>query len=718
MNGATLRLLGVLALRNVTAHRVKSLIVGSILFFGTTLLVAGRALIDSIESAMETSITSSLAGQFQVYAKDAKDELALFGGGAFGSSDIGEITEVRSALDPIAAVPNVKAVVPMGITNATVFSGNELDGVLAELRAAVRSGDTAAQAAGTTRVRAIVGSLKEALITTASSATDRAQAQKDVADLERVTTDAFWQTFEADPLGSLDFLDGRIAPLAADGRLLYLRTIGTDPVAFAASFDRFYVVDGTAIPKGERGFLFSKRTYEKIVKNKVARELDAIRDEIVDKGKTIADDTLLRERMTRNARQYQRITFQLSEADAVIVADALRQELGGAAGDLDTIVQNYLTMDDSNFERRYKLFYDVIAPRIKLYDVPVGDVITLRAFTKSGFVKSINVKVYGTYEFKGLEKSDLASASNLTDMITFRELYGKMTQAQQAELAAISAEVGVQDVDRDNAEAALFGTVAPEVTAAPEAVPEGAGGGAPAPDVAAPAALEATDAAIAGSLDGKVNVERPTTGEGRYTDEEIQTGLALNAAVVLEDPSRSAETREAIQKAIETGNLNLQVVDWQRASGILGQFIVVIRTVLSVAIFIIFLVAMVIINNSMVMATMDRVAEIGTMRAIGAQRGLVIGIFLLETVLLAVIAGGAGALAGVGIVQWIHGVGLKATTDALVVLFAGPRLYPTWDLVDVAFGLGVVTTAGLLSTLYPAVLASRIQPIVAMQGKE
>ncbi len=711
MNGATLRLLGVLALRNVTAHRVKSLIVGTILFFGTTLLVAGRALIDSIEHAMETSITSSLAGQFQVYAKDAKDELALFGGGAFGSSDIGEISDVGTALSPIAAVPNVKSVVPMGITNATVFSGNELDGVLAELRAAVRNGDSTAQAVGTARVRAIVGSLKDALVATASSATDRSRAQQDIADLERVTTDAFWQEFASDPLASLDFLDGRIAPLAADGRLLYLRTIGTDPVAFAESFDRFYVVDGTAIPKGERGFLFSKRTYEKVVKNKVARELDAVHDDIVDKGKTLADDTLLRERVARNARQYQRITFQLSESDAQIVAEAVRKELGGAAGDLDTLVQNFLSMDDSNFERRYKLFYDVIAPRIKLYDVPVGDVITLRAFTKSGFVKSINVKVYGTYEFKGLEKSDLASASNLTDMVTFRELYGKMTQSQQAELAAISAQVGVQDVDRDNAEAALFGTVAPEVTVQ--------AGAATAPDVpvATPEALAATDAAIAGTLDGKVNIER-AAGQGSYTDEELRSGLALNAAVVLEDPSRSAETREAIQAAIDAGNLNLQVVDWQRASGILGQFIVVIRTVLSVAIFIIFLVAMVIINNSMVMATMDRVAEIGTMRAIGAQRGLVIGIFLLETVLLALLAGGGGALAGVGLISWIHSVGLKAGTDALVVLFAGPRLYPTWDMIDVAFGLGVVTTAGLLSTLYPAVLASRIQPIVAMQGKE
>ena len=139
---------------------------------------------------------------------------------------------------------------------------------------------------------------------------------------------------------------------------------------------------------------------------------------------------------------------------------------------------------------------------------------------------------------------------------------------------------------------------------------------------------------------------------------------------------------------------------------------------LSVAVFIIFLVAMVIINNSMIMATMDRVGEIGTMRAVGAQRPLVLGIILLETLILATLSGGAGALAGIGAVSWLGNVGVPAVSDALVILFAGPRLYPVWAAGDVAFGLGVVGLVGLISTLYPAVLASRVQPVVAMQGKE
>lgn len=710
MSRDTLRLIVVLATRNVLAHRVKSLIMGSILFFGTAIIVFGRAFIQSVEVAMETSITSSLAGHLQLYAKDAKDELALFGGGPFGSSDIGEIAEGGATLDTLLDVQNVKAIVPMGITNATVFSGNELDAILAELREAANRGDAAAQETVAAKARSVIVSLREAMLTTVKDARSSDKAEQDVADLERVTTDAFWQDLATNPLPALDFLDSRIAPLAADGRLLYLRTIGTDLTSFGASFDRFYIVDGEPIPEGKRGYLFSKRTYEKIVKNKVARELDAIRSDVEDKGKTIAADTLLQERITRMTRQFQRVTFQLSPADAALVEEKLRAELGGASGNLDALVQQFLAVDDANFKRRYAFFYEVIAPRIQLYDVPVGSVITLRAFTKSGFVRSVNVKVYGTYEFRGLEKSDLQSASNLADLVTFRELYGKMSADQQAELAALEASVGfaTDATDAASAEAALF--AAP---AAPEPEPTTT---AQAPSVPG---VEATDAMIGAATEGKVNTELgPRLDEKTYTREQVRNGLALNAAVILEDPVKLEATRAALQARIDEKKLNLQIVDWQKAAGILGQFTTVIRVVLSVAVFIIFLVAMVIINNSMIMATMDRIGEIGTMRAVGAQRRLVLAIILLETLILASIAGVAGALVGAGLIQWLGSVGVPAVSDALVILFAGPRLYPAWSVGDVVFGLGVVGAVGLISTVYPAILASRVQPVVAMQGKE
>ena len=85
-----------------------------------------------------------------------------------------------------------------------------------------------------------------------------------------------------------------------------------------------------------------------------------------------------------------------------------------------------------------------------------------------------------------------------------------------------------------------------------------------------------------------------------------------------------------------------------RRPGSSGQFILLATVVLCLAVGIIFVVAMVIINNAVMMATLQRTPEVGTMRAIGAQRGFVLAMVLVETLTLGLIFGGAGAAARVG----------------------------------------------------------------------
>jgi ABC-type lipoprotein release transport system permease subunit len=693
-----LRILVLIALRSLWSHKVKNAIVGAIMMFGTFLVVTGSALLDSMEDSMARSITSSMSGHLQVYSADAEDELSLFGSFGFGSTDIGEIDDFAKVERSLLQVDNVAAVVPMGISIVTVFGGNDIDKALTELRAAVREGDAEKTKVLTGRVRRIAENIQGDLDALARIARDQEKVAEDKAVLARATSDEFWASFETDPLPALDFLDSQVAPQAADGRLLYLRVIGTDLSRFTKTFDRFHVVKGEDVPEGRRGLLISDRTHEKLLKNLVARELDGIREDL-DGGATIAGDPLLQEKVARLAKQYQSILFQLDADESAALEQALRAELPSEGGDLAAQLRAFIAgMDDTNFRQRYDFFYREIAPRISLYDVNVGDVITLRSFTKSGYIKAVNVRVYGTYEFYGLEKSDLASASNLLDMITWRDLYGKMSADQVAELDQIKQSVGVKEISRESAEDALFG-----------------GGG------EVEAAVEPPSAAFDEFEDVRLSdrAERQEALDTKvYSPEEIGGGLALNAAIVLRDAERLRETQKAVEERSAADDLGLQVVDWQRAAGLLGQFIIVMRVVLYVAIFVIFLVALVIINNSMVMATMERTPEIGTMRAIGAQRSFVMLLFLVETVVLGCIAGGLGMALGSAFVGWLGHIGIPAVADILVVLFAGPRLYPSVHAGNLLFGFGTILVVSLLSTMYPAILAARVAPIVAMQGKE
>jgi len=691
-----------LSARSVWAHRVKSLIVGSILASGTFLLVLGLSLLSSVQSSMARSITSSLAGHLQVYAADAQDELALFGQVGMSQPDVGEIQDFAAVDGPLSEVENVAAVVPMGLTSSTVFGTSEIDRVLEQLRAAGEAGDEYAQAALIPQVRRIARSLLDEQSTIEAAAGDREAFEREVAALRRADSEAFWsRDFAADREAALGFLESEISPMAGDAEMLFLRLLGTDVAQFTEHFDRFYVVDGEPIPPGKRGFLFSERVYETQNKNRVAAELDAIYEEVIEDGATIAGDPLLQERIRRMSRQHGRITHGLDPAAAERLFEFLHALLVGPTGDmveggLDALAQGFLAVDDDNLEARYRAFYEHIAPEIRLYEVPVGGVITLRSYTRSGYLRSINVRVYGTYDFEGLERSDIAGFTNIIDLVTFRDLYGQMSAEQQAELAEIKASAGLAEVSREDAEAALFGGGDEPL------VEEGAQSG-------AFAAIEREGVAVGelGRLDTRT-----------YTPEEMRDGLALNAAILLEDPARLDETRAAVEAVIAERGLNLQVVDWQTASGMVGQFLFVVGAVLVVALVIIFTVALLIINNSMVMATMDRFAEIGTMRAIGARRRLVVGLFLGETALIGLVAGAAGAAAGALVVGWLGRVGLPAVQDVLVLLFAGPRLYPTLAPSHLLLGVLLVFVVGVISTLYPASLAARVPPVVAMQRRE
>ena len=86
--------------------------------------------------------------------------------------------------------------------------------------------------------------------------------------------------------------------------------------------------------------------------------------------------------------------------------------------------------------------------------------------------------------------------------------------------------------------------------------------------------------------------------------------------------------------------------------------------------------------------------------------------------LLGLVAGGTGAVAAVLTVLWLGHAGIPATAQVLVLLFGGPRLYPTVGVDDVLFGLLAITSVAVGSTLYPAWMAARVPPIVAMQGRE
>ncbi|WAM28875.1 ABC transporter permease [Myxococcus sp. NMCA1] len=699
-----LRLLLQVAFRNLFSSKI-NLLIGGIIFFGTLLVVVGGALMDSMDSAMSRSIIGSVAGHIQVYSDDSKDPLALYGSMS-GEPDLAALDDFSQLRPFLEKHPNVKTVVPLGTSGAIVTSGNTVDLTLSNLRALYKKRDDAGE---TPELRESIDSVKghvRQMVNlmadqTAKSEKELGGAQKDPAEVEalaRARTDAFWDAFEEAPYSALELLENRIAPQIPDGDMLELRYAGTDLDAFQRTFDRMEIVDGQPVPTGQRGMLLSKFFYEEFLKLKSALRLDHIKQARELNQKTIATDPDLQRWVKENQTQTREIIFQLDPVKTRKMVERLQKLLGSQEPALDKLLTQFFTTDDANFDTRYAQFYSELAPLLELYRLRMGDVLTITAFTRTGYMQSANVKVYGTYQFKGLEKSAMAGALSLMDLMSFRDLYGYLTADKKAELAEIQKQSGVSALSRDEAEEALFGEASDN-----ELVAE-----ATSTDVDDQAAFTGDQGALT----------RENLLQRVYTQQEIEQGVALSAAVMLKDPELLEQTMVELRQAAKDAGLKLRVVSWQEAAGIIGQFVLLGKLVLYFAVFIIFVVALVIINNAMMMATMQRVREVGTMRAIGAQRSFILGMVLVETLVLGLVFGSAGSLVGSGIMALLNNAGIPAGNEALYFFFSGPRLFPTLSASNLVAAFVIVLGVSAISTLYPAFLATRVSPLQAMQTDE
>jgi ABC-type lipoprotein release transport system permease subunit len=697
-----IRILLRIAFRNLFAGRAKTLIIGAILLLGTILVVAGSSLVESVDRGMRSSIQGSLGGHLQVYAARSKDDLALYGG--MGREPLLEpIVDFARVKEVLSRVPNVKRVVPMGIDQALVATGNQMDVALEKVRADVRrleSGDRdpellARYQAHKAHVRRMVTLLWDELRAARALADEQLlrDRKQNNEDLTRASSDAFWAGFEEDRLGNLEFLENRIAPQAMDGAMTYVRYVGTDLDAFMEAFDRAYVVEGQRVPKGQRGILLGKWYAEEYLKLKTARRLDKIKDARDYQRRTIAKDEELSRWVKENTTQLREIQLQLDPIQAEEAASRLRQALPSQERDLGKLLVQLLSTTDQDFDRKYRIYYDQLGPLLQLYSIRLGDTITIKAASRSGYFNAVNVKVYGFVHFRGLEKSRLAGVMSLLDLMTWRDLYGYLSREQADEIRALRAASGAREVSRETAETELFG------------------GGGPAVETARSARID--EAAVLASIAGS---KKSDGLESRvYGQQEIDRGVALNAALILKDPSRLRQTAADVRRAQQEAGLDLKVVDWQTASGIVGQSVTLFRVVLYTAVLIIFAVALVIINNAMVMATLQRVKEIGTMRAIGAQRRFVTAMLLVETSAVSLFFGAAGAALGAAVVWLIRAVGgIPAGNDQLYFFFSGPALLPTLGTTSVAVSLVLVLVVSVLSGFYPAIIAMRVTPVEAM----
>jgi putative ABC transport system permease protein len=181
--------------------------------------------------------------------------------------------------------------------------------------------------------------------------------------------------------------------------------------------------------------------------------------------------------------------------------------------------------------------------------------------------------------------------------------------------------------------------------------------------------------------------------------------------IVLDDTDDTASTVRALERRF--GNGQLQFVPWYDLADFYNKVFALLSRQIGVVQFIIAIIVVLSISNTMMMSVLERTAEIGTSMALGRTRWQMLRQFLFEGCTIGLIGGALGLLIGWLLAITISTFGIPMPPPPGMSQGYRGKILLDAPLAVNAFVMALGTT--VLASLYPAWKASRMKIVDALR---
>jgi len=125
------------------------------------------------------------------------------------------------------------------------------------------------------------------------------------------------------------------------------------------------------------------------------------------------------------------------------------------------------------------------------------------------------------------------------------------------------------------------------------------------------------------------------------------------------------------------------------------------------------------IVNTMLMAVLERTREIGMLAAIGMNRRKIFTMIMLESVFLSLVGGVSGMAVSLAAIAATakHGINLVKYSEGMEAFGYSAHLYPSVDIKFFLITAVLIVITGIISSVYPARKALKLNPVEAIRGE-